>query len=148
MRDLHTRDLFSDAAPAPVIEGSLGFATQLCGVLSHAVTEAMKRGVIRSRYDLAARMSELTGEEITKAMVDSWTAESKEHHRFPLEFTPAFEVACDCHALQQLLCAKRGTGLVIGEEKLLVELGRAEVEKIKVNEKGRALKARLAKGAR
>src|SRR3972149_3251919 len=43
-----------------------------------------------SRYQVAARMSELAGQEITASMIYSWTAESKEHHRFPAVFLSAF----------------------------------------------------------
>jgi len=43
-----------------------------------------------SRYHVAAIMSELAGQDITKSMLDSWTAESKEQHRFPAIFVPAF----------------------------------------------------------
>ncbi len=50
-----------------------------------------------SRYQVAARMSELTGCDITKSMLDSWTAESKEGHRFPAIFLPAF-----CEATGQM----------------------------------------------
>ena len=147
-RDVFTGDLFGAAAPLPVVEGGLNFAIQLCGVLSHMITEAIGRKVIRSRYDLAARMSELTGEEITKAMIDSWTAESKDRHRFPLEYTPAFEVACDSHDLQRLICSKRDTALLVGDERELATLGRTVVEKVKINEEERRLKARLTRGKR
>jgi hypothetical protein len=46
------------------------------------ISQALKNCPL-SRWQVAARMSELTGHEITKAMLDSWTAESKEAHRFP-----------------------------------------------------------------
>jgi hypothetical protein len=39
-----------------------------------------------SRYQVAAKMSELLDVDITKTMLDSWTAESKEQHRFPALF--------------------------------------------------------------
>ena len=47
-----------------------------------SISESLKNCPL-SRYQVAARMSELTGQEISKAMLDSWTAESKEGHRFP-----------------------------------------------------------------
>ncbi len=54
-----------------------------------AVSEAIK-GCPLSRYEVAAKMSELVGVEITESMLNSWTAESKEQHRFPAIFMPAF----------------------------------------------------------
>ncbi|MCZ7655562.1 MAG: hypothetical protein M5R42_16855 [Rhodocyclaceae bacterium] len=40
--------------------------------------------------EVAARISRLTGGDITKHQLDSWTAESREAWRFPLEYLPAF----------------------------------------------------------
>ncbi len=56
------------------------------------VSEAIRESGL-SRYDVASRMSEYLGREITKAQLDSFSAESKDGHRFPLEYVPAF-----CHA--------------------------------------------------
>jgi len=53
-----------------------------------AISQALKCCSL-SRYQVAARMSELTGQDISKSMLDSWTAESKENHRFPAIFLPA-----------------------------------------------------------
>src|SRR5688572_8775588 len=100
----------------------------------------MKRGVIRSRYDLAARMSELTGQEITKAQIDAWTAESKERWRFPFEYAAAFEAACASTRLQELLGRKRGTRILVGEDMLYAELGRIHKMRAELSEEERALK--------
>jgi len=54
-----------------------------------SISKALKKCPL-SRYQVAARMSELIGCDITKSMLDSWTAESKENHRFPAIFLPAF----------------------------------------------------------
>ncbi len=56
------------------------------------VSEAIRESGL-SRYDIASRMSEYLGRELTKAQLDSFSAESKDGHRFPLEYVPAF-----CHA--------------------------------------------------
>ncbi len=60
--------------------------------IRQAVSEAIRTSG-RSRWQIAAAMSEYLGREITKAQIDSFSAESKEGHRFPLEYVPAF-----CHA--------------------------------------------------
>lgn len=54
-----------------------------------AISEAIKNCPL-SRAQIAARMSDLTGCDISTAMINSWTAESKEAHRFPAIFLPAF----------------------------------------------------------
>lgn len=47
----------------------------------------------QSRYQIAARMSELLGSEVTKSQLDNWTAESHELHRMPAQFLAAFVLA-------------------------------------------------------
>jgi hypothetical protein len=80
-----------------------------------------------SRWQVAARMSELTGQEITKAMLDSWTAESKEAHRFPAIFLPAFCEAVGCSELFRLWAAGRRVRAP-GPEALRAEIQRIEEE--------------------
>jgi len=70
---------------SPKPAGSLALDTQF----REALSDTLKNCQL-SRYQVAARMSELTGTEITKSMLDSWTAESKENHRFPAIFLPEF----------------------------------------------------------
>lgn len=43
-----------------------------------------------SRWEIAGQMSHLLGHEISKYSLDAWTAESKDGHRFPAEYLPAF----------------------------------------------------------
>ncbi len=142
-RDDRTPDFFEiPQAPAPT-NGSLDCAAELCAALADMITDAMKRGAIRSRYDLAARMSELTGQEITKAMIDAWTAESKEAWRFPFQFAPAMESACDSTCLQQLFGRKRGSRILVGKDALLAEMGQVQKEKVELALREKALKQRM-----
>lgn len=67
------------AAPTP-IPGALNMSTEMRGLVSNILKDCPK-----SRFEVAARMSELTGVEITKYQLDSWTAESRDGWRFPLE---------------------------------------------------------------
>lgn len=84
------------------------------------VSEAIK-GSPLSRYTIAARMSELCGHEITKSMVDSWSAESKENHRFPAIFIPAFCEAVGSRDALTFLCEKAGTFNMKGPDALRAE---------------------------
>ncbi len=85
------------------------------------ISEAIKKSPY-SRYAIAARMSELTGYEITKSMLDSWTAESKENHRFPAIFIPAFCEAVGNRDVLTLLCEKSGTFNMKGPAALRSEI--------------------------
>ena len=78
-----------------IIQESAASAAPRTG--SYDIDKAFREAVSRalkacpfSRYQVAAAMSELVGQDITKTMLDSWTAESKEQHRFPAIFLPAF----------------------------------------------------------
>ncbi len=80
---------------ASPVMGSLDIDTEL----RHALSEDIKHASVPctgrelSRYDIAARMSELVGHEITKSMLDNYSAESHEKHRFPAQYLPAFVIA-------------------------------------------------------
>ncbi len=137
-RDDATLDLFEvPVAPAPV-GGSLDYTRELNHVLSAAITASA-----RSRYEIAGRMSELTGQDISKSMLDSWTAESKEQWRFPFEFAAAFEAACKSTCLQELLGRKRGSRILVGEDALLAEWGRVQMAKAAITEREKALRLRM-----
>lgn len=137
-RDNSTLDLFEiPLAPEPT-GGSLDYAAELCAVLG----DALKKTPL-SRYQVAARMSELTGQEISKAMLDAWTAESKTPWRFPFEYAAAFESACDTTCLQELLGRKRGSRILVGEDALMAELGRVTKLRDDLAHRERALKKRL-----
>ena len=139
-RDTATVDMFDiPAAPAP-IGGSLDYDKELCHTLANAIDTS---GL--SRYDIAARMSELSGDDVTKSMLDAWTAASKQEWRFPFKFAAAFEAACGTTCLQELLGRKRGSRILVGEDTLLAEMGRLAIEEQRIKDRRAALKARLSK---
>jgi hypothetical protein len=90
-----------------------------------AISQALKNCPL-SRWQVAARMSELTGQEITKTMLDSWTAESKEGHRFPAIFLPAFCEAVGCSEPIRMLGKLVGVFVLPGPEALRAEIQRIE----------------------
>lgn len=92
-----------------------------------AISEALKR-CPRSRWEVAGRMSELTGQEITKSMLDSWTSEAKENHRFPAIFLPAFCEAAGCSDPLKLLGRLVGVFVLPGPEALRAEIRKLEEE--------------------
>jgi hypothetical protein len=106
------------------------------------VTQTLK-ATPKSRYQIAAHMSELTGCEITKFQLDTWSAESKETHRFPLQYLPAFVTACDSKSLLRFLCEKCGGMYIEGKESLHMELGRLDFAKQQAGKKERAIRGLL-----
>ncbi|MEI7614100.1 MAG: hypothetical protein WCK63_14455 [Betaproteobacteria bacterium] len=119
--DTLTLDLFEVPVPTAPMPGALNFNI----VLRHLLSDLLKTCPI-SREIVAARMSELTGDHITKHQLDSWTAESREGWRFPLEYLPAFEVAVETTGLIAWVASVRGGKIQMGKDALDSEIGKLE----------------------
>lgn len=130
--------LFEIPQPIPSTEGSLDYESQLCRTLSRALKETP-----RSRAQVAADMSVTLGKTITESMLNTWTAESRDLHRFPFAFAAAFEAACETTCLQQILASKRGSVVMVGEDALLAELGRLERTENDTRDRRKQLRALL-----
>lgn len=135
IRDIKTMDLFEVPVPTTPLPGALNFGLVLRNLLSELLKQSEK-----SRVEIAICMSELTGETITKHQLDSWTAESREGWRFPLEYMPAIEVALETHAIGAWLADIRGGKLLVGREAIDAEIGRLERLKETVSKRLRELK--------
>lgn len=119
--DTLTLDLFEVPMARSPMPGALAVGHALRSLLSDLLKNSP-----HSRFEIAARMSELTGQEITKHQLDSWTAESREGWRFPLEYLPAFEVAVQTHDITAWLADLRGCKVLVGKEALDAEIGKME----------------------
>jgi len=137
-QDLLTGDLFEVPAPRAALPGALDVGITLRQILSNLLKVSPL-----SRFEIAARMSELTGHEITKHQLDSWTAESREGWRFPLEYLPAFETAIETHDVTAWIADLRGARLSVGREALEAQLGRIGRMKDDLARQERALKKLL-----
>lgn len=120
-RDTLTMDLFEVPAPRPSYPGSLNFNM----ALRHLLSEILKSSP-KSRVEVSARMAELTGDHISVHSLNAWTAESREGHRFPLEYLAAFEVAAETTALTAWVADIRGGKVLMGKEALDAEIGKLE----------------------
>jgi len=139
--DLLTGDLFEVPAPRAALPGALDVGL----ALRHLLSNLLKASPL-SRYQVAARMSELTGSDITKNQLDAWTAESREAWRFPLEYLPAFESAVETHDVTAWLADLRGARLSVGREALEAQLGRITRMRDDLARQERALKKLLGEG--
>lgn len=110
-----------EVTPVP---GSFNISNQLRAELSEGLR---KSGL--SRYEVAGRMSELMDIEISKSQLDSWTAESKEYHRFPAEYLPAFCMVTGYKEPLRIMARLAQCHLLESEEALLAELGRIDQAK-------------------
>lgn len=136
--DSRTADLFEVPEPPEPTGGALNYTQELRAVLTAALKSTPK-----TRYAVAAQMSELVGVDIAKTQLDAWTAESRTPWRFPFEYAAAFEVACETTALQQLLARKRGCQILVGKDALLAELGRIDQMKAELADREKAIRGFL-----
>ncbi len=110
--------------------------------LAEALTEALK-GCSFTRYEAAARMSELVGVEVTKSQLDSWTAESKEYHRFPAEYLPAFCKVTGSLEPLRIMAELLQCYVIESEEALLAELGKIDQARKELGRRERAIRQYL-----
>lgn len=125
----------AEAAAHPQTAGK----ASIDAAIRHIVSAALKRCPL-SRYEVAARMSEILGVEITKAQLDSWSAESKEQHRFPLVYAGAFCHAAGDKALVRYVAELCGGYYIEGEDAIRLELGKIEEEKERLAARERAIR--------
>jgi hypothetical protein len=126
-------------------QGSLDIDSELRAAISADI-----KGCPLSRDQVAARMSDLTGQQITTDMLNSWTAESKDHHRFPCQFLPAFVIATGGRRAFECLSSRSGLFALPGPEALRAEIQRLdeEIRKKKGEKNKRMLFLREIEGVR
>lgn len=119
-RDINTIDMFDELPPTPVSgDGSLACRVEV----AHIMSAAMKG---QDRYEIASKMSRLTGRNVSKARLDNMSAESAEAHCPPFDWAIAFDIATGSNAMVEFFAKKVGAKLVFGREALDAKLGRLE----------------------
>ena len=116
----------------PAAEGRLDVGKRLRA----ALREALKRCPL-SRWEVAGRMSLLVGREVSKHMLDAYTAETKEAHRFPAEWLPAFCEATGSAEPLRVLAEAAGMFALPGPEALRAEVQRLREEEARIKRERR-----------
>lgn len=117
-----TGELFSTIpAPMPQTAASMDFRSKVAQLVSQAIKDAEG-----SRWVIAARMSELADVETSKAILDSYTAESREECNLPFWKTPLLEVATGSRSLAEWHASVLGGRILWGAEILDADLGSVE----------------------
>lgn len=141
--DVRQMSLFSilqriqeDSVQEPTSEGEMDIADDI----RLALIKAIKNCKL-SRHQIAGEMSHLLGLEVSKTTIDTWTAESKDRHRIPAEYLPAFcKVTGDLEAIR-LLAECGGMFAMPGPEALRAEIQKYDEEERKARaEKRKRLK--------
>lgn len=113
--------------------------------MSAAVREALAAAIAasgKSRWQIAAEMSELIDTEISKTMLDAWTASSKDGYRFPLEYAAAFCRVTACNKPLEVICRPVGMYALDGPDALRSQLQRLKEDRLKMQHEEKEL-ARL-----
>lgn len=121
-KDTATGDLFMVPHPVGNVPGSLACRVEI----AHHMSEALAG---HDRYDVATQISRLTGREISKHMLDAYTAESRETHIPPLDIAIAFDMATGGTTMLNLYAAKLGAIVLVGKESLDAKIGKLERQK-------------------
>lgn len=136
----------------PVAIGSLDIALQLRDTLAAVLQEAVDplTGKRLDRFAVAAALSRLSGRDVSKNMLDRYTAPSADDWRFPAELIPALVKATGDRRLLELLAEMCEARVVVGAEVWEAEVGRIDnLEKELAERKLHARKmAKSLRGAR
>lgn len=104
-RDRSTLDLFRDFEPKPVVrrfEDEEVRAWSRGRRLSRAVAKTLEQ-TGADREEIAKAISEWLGENVSKAMLDNYASQEKEHQISALRLVALFAVTGDARALNDLL---------------------------------------------
>jgi len=127
------QELAAQSAPVP---GSLNIKHQLIPALISALRHSGK-----SREQIADEMTVYTGEEITVHMINAWVCQSKENHRFPLEYLPAFRKATNNLEALNITSRACGTFTLRGPDALRADIRKLDEQKQAKKEEEKALEA-------
>lgn len=140
-KDDRTLDIFEVPVPMETVPGAGNYADQV----SALVSEILKSSGME-RCDIAARMSDLSGDDISKHMLDAWSSPARAAHNLPFYRAPLLEEVCGTTALTDWMAALRGGNVAYGPDALHAELGRLERLRDETTRRARELKRML--GAR
>jgi hypothetical protein len=120
--DALTGELFSQIPTAvPAVPGAMDFRKPVAELVAGMLANAK-----RDRYDISARISRLCDHETSKALLDSYTAPSREECNLPLWKVPAIEIACNSRDVTEWLVGVHGGRVLWGEQVLQADLGQIE----------------------
>lgn len=140
-KDDKTLDIFAVPQPVLSLPGQGNYAAQV----SELVSEILK-GSDFDRYEIAAQMSRLSGDDVSKNMLDAWSSPARLDHNLPFYRAALLEEVCASHALTDWQVHLRGGKVAYGREALDTELGRLERVAANATRRAREFKKLLGDG--
>lgn len=134
-KDTATIDIFEVPQPVVSAPGSGNYAAQV----SELVGSILKSSP-HDRYEIAAQMSRLSGDDVSKHMLDAWSSPGRSEHNIPFYRVPLLEEVCQSHAFTDWLVHLRGGRVAYGREALAAQYGKMQQMKDKLHQEMRELK--------
>ncbi len=94
----------------------------------------------RPREIIAAQMSILLGEEVSRSMLDAYSSPAREDHKVPFCRLLALIAVTDRHDLLDPIMREIGAGLLVGDEIKTARIGHLSQQMKAINEELRKLK--------
>lgn len=141
LRDTRTFDLFEIPQPVLAIPGQGNYSAQVSEIVGEMIKGATGSGV--DRYEIATCMSRLSGDDVTKHMLDAWSSPARTDHNIPFYRVALLEEVCASHLLTDWLVGQRGGRVAYGRDALLADLGRLERTRDETARQARELKRLL-----
>jgi hypothetical protein len=105
------------------IKGGRGRAYDAVAI-RRIITSEVKR-CAKARFEIAEGMAKLLGVPVTERMITSFTADSKELHRWPAEFDIAFCEVVGSYRLLAERVRRAGFQMIGPKDQELLKIGRA-----------------------
>ncbi len=112
---------FTEPKPARGVGALAGFEREVNSLVGTILASDS-----RSRYEIAALMSEILDEDITKTMLDAWASGAREDHRVAFTRLGALVLVTSRQDLLRPIMAKLGISLLIGAEAEIARIGQLE----------------------
>lgn len=136
--DVFSGELFPIPQRAAPVPGSMDFRPVVSELISTLLAEANRAGM--DRHEVAARASRLSGKDVTKNMLDGYTAPAREEFNCPLWLAPVLETVCSSTLLCNWHASVHGGRVLVGAETLDAEIGRLTREREQADAQLRDLK--------
>lgn len=136
--DSLTGDMFALPRQAASVPGSMDYRPTVSALVGDMLKDAGAAGM--DRWEVATRASRLAGRDVSKNMLDGYTAESREEFNCPLWLAPVLEIVCSSTRLAEWHGGIVGGQLLLGAATLDAEIGRLERVRQQASEEIRALK--------
>lgn len=95
----------------------------------------------RSRFEVAGQLSALMDADISKFMLDAYSAEARDGHNVSFARFLGLIVATQRFDVLDALMRQIGCAVVVGEEILLAEIGHLETQRRNIEQRLKSLKA-------